>query len=76
MTLRDDVRRRINNPGAGGWKPIAEANPETTKLLVDMIGRTAKTEELPVLSKTLDDILTGKQHITDFDLVMIMRLHQ
>jgi len=76
LTLRDDIRRRINNPGVGGWKPIAEANPETLKLMTDLIGSTAKMQELPTLSKTLDEILTGKQHVTDFDLLMIMRLHQ
>ena len=76
MSLRDEVRRRINNPGMGGWKPLAEQNPEALIHLVDLIVRSSKKDELPNLTKTLNEILNGTQHITDFDILMILRAHE
>lgn len=60
----------------GGWKPLAEQNPEALTYLVDLIGRSSKKDELPNLTKTLNEILDGTQHITDFDILMILRSHE
>lgn len=76
MNLRDEIRHKVNNLGAGGWKQLAESKPEVLTHLTDLISRSSIKNDIPNMIKTLNEILAGNQHVTDFDTIMILRSHE
>ena len=75
LSLRDEVKARLNTPGAGGWKQIAQKQPEeVTNLVIDIVGTNlSKGKCLPVATRAVSDLICGRQHIDDMDVNLILR---
>lgn len=75
MSLRDEVKAKLNTPTQGGWKQMARRQPvEVTEAVIDIIGvNLTKGKRLPVLASEISKVITGEQHIDDFDLNILMR---
>lgn len=75
MSLRDEVKARLNTPAQGGWKVLAmKQSAEVTEAVVDIVGTNlSKGKRLPVLTSEITKVLSGEQHIDDFDVNLLMR---
>ena len=69
------MKAKLNTPTSGGWKQLAMKQPtEVTEAVIDIIGvNLAKGKQLPVLTSEIAKVISGEQHIDDFDLNILMR---
>lgn len=74
MSLRDEIRAKLNKPQSGGWKPLIQDKPEALSHIVDILAAAvAEGKVMPAKLAALEDVMTGKQHITDMDLNLLLR---
>lgn len=75
MSLQDEVKAKLNTLTVGGWKTLAMKQPaEVTEVVIDIIGTNlSKGKKLPILTSEINKVITGEQHIADFDLNLLMR---
>jgi hypothetical protein len=69
------MRAKLKTDPMIGWKALVQPQPEAaTQQLIDLIGTClAAGKEAPILASILEDVMLGKQHIVDLDLLYQLR---
>ena len=73
MSTRDDMRAKLQNPTAGGWKALVQDRPEALNLLIDILGteiQNGASATKPV--RLLEKFMKREQSIQDMDLLVLL----
>ena len=77
MSLRDEIRTKLNKPESGGWRELVRKNSTALPEVVDLIGTAlASGKRIPAKTEAVSQVLMGRQVLEDLDVLLILRSYR